>query len=224
MLTSRELRQRVGQFRKDFALNRITCYELYGAIEKQGYTIIEYNGIFNDENVTSLVEALNIQENIARSKGFTYADGNYRLVFVHEGLSEAEKTIVLAHEAGHIYCGHMSSVPIIGNDVMEEFEANEFAHYLLRPGGAARLKQAAFQHKKKLIGGVAALSLVTGGVSVYNVVNNPNDYYGEYYVTSSGSKYHIKDCIYIREKTNIRRLTQEELESSEYEPCKVCLP
>jgi hypothetical protein len=48
-------------------------------------------------------------------------------------------------------------------------------------------------------------------------------YYGEYYVTENGEKYHDEDCIYIKDKSNVHRLTIEEYESGEFEPCQICL-
>ena len=49
-------------------------------------------------------------------------------------------------------------------------------------------------------------------------------YYGTYYITESGNKYHERNCIFVKDKTNIRRMTVEEFESGEYEPCAICLP
>ena len=39
-----------------------------------------------------------------------------------------------------------------------------------------------------------------------------------------GNKYHEKDCIFVKDKTNVHRMTEEEFESGEYEPCRICLP
>ena len=75
----------------------------------RGYTVVEYNHLSNDEIVSSLIKALKLSENIRNSKGFTYADQNQRIVFIHEDLSDAEKLLALSHDAGHIYLGHMSS-------------------------------------------------------------------------------------------------------------------
>lgn len=48
---------------------------------------------------------------------------------------------------------------------------------------------------------------------------NPNSEI--YYVTSSGRKYHTKDCRYIKNKTNLKEITNPE--ESGYEPCSVCI-
>ena len=59
--------------------------------------------------------------------------------------------------------------------------------------------------------------------STYLIVRN-NSYYGEYYITENGTKYHEKDCMIIKDKNNTQRLTKSDYESGDYEPCQVCLP
>ena len=44
------------------------------------------------------------------------------------------------------------------------------------------------------------------------------------YRTETGEKYHLRDCMYIKDKTNVYLLTLKEFESGEYEPCGACLP
>lgn len=52
-------------------------------------------------------------------------------------------------------------------------------------------------------------------------------YYGEYYRTPSGNKFHRKDCSFLdsamRDGT-ARRLTVADYESGRYTPCSRCLP
>ena len=55
------------------------------------------------------------------------------------------------------------------------------------------------------------------------LIHAKNVYYGEYYVTPSGTKYHTKDCNFVSGKKNIHRLTKEEYESGEYKPCQICI-
>ena len=44
------------------------------------------------------------------------------------------------------------------------------------------------------------------------------------YVTSTGECYHKKECIFIKNKTNTRKLAKEEFEKGTYSPCDMCLP
>lgn len=97
-----EIKKKAKSFLKEYGLQNVTLESLRSAIQKQGYTIIEYNNIFNDENVAALIDALGLEYFCERSKGFTYADTKRRLVFLHEDLSEKEKMMILAHEEGHI--------------------------------------------------------------------------------------------------------------------------
>lgn len=223
-MNSRDVKKKANAFRKEFGKQEINFRTLQAWTEKQGYTVVEFNHIFNDAPVAELIEALHLSELTARSRGFTYADRSYRIVFVHEDLSEAEKLLVLAHEIGHIYCGHMAVGSVIGSDVREEYEANEFAHYLLHESGIRRLVHVAEKHKKAVIVSLICLALIVAAGITFAVIQREKRYYREYYITETGSKYHKKNCIFVKDKTNVSRLTLEEFESGSYEPCSICLP
>lgn len=218
------IKSEVRAFVSQFELSEITLEKLESVIENQGYTIIEFNNISNNENVQALLSALDLQSLAVQSKGFTYADSRHRLVFVHEGLTDDEKLMVLAHEEGHIYCNHLDSRSVIGRDVLEEHEANEFAHYLLHQSGTRKVGNFIRKRKKVVISVVLVAILVLTACIAFGKAKQEKRYYGEFYVTSTGNKYHKKDCIYVRHKNNVERLTIEQFENGEYEPCDVCLP
>ena len=44
------------------------------------------------------------------------------------------------------------------------------------------------------------------------------------YITESGTKYHRKECVYVRDRKDVHRMTLEQFESDLYEPCEVCFP
>ena len=219
-----EIKKKAKSFLKEYDLQNITLENLRSAIQKQGYTIVEYNNIFNDENVATLINALGLEAMCERSKGFTYADTKRRLVFLHEDLSYEEKRMVLAHEEGHIYCNHLISTPILGRDVIEEHEANEFAHYLLNPSWFTKVNRILYRNQRIVLISMAGLALLAVVVAALCYTHKQQSYYGEYYITESGNKYHEKDCIFVKDKTNVHRMTEEEFESGEYEPCRICLP
>ena len=180
-MSSTEAKLKAKKFLKEFGCGKIDYDFLKKVVDQQGYTVVEYNHIFNDEDVETLIEALKLSDNIIRSRGFTYADQNHRIVFVHEDLSPAEKLLVLAHEEGHIFCGHMRNGPIIGKDVQEEFEANEFAHFILNPGKADKIKNKAKENKKAvLIGVICAVVLIVGCIALAIVMTVEEFESGEY--------------------------------------------
>ena len=139
-------------------------------------------------------------------------------------MSEEEKTIILAHEAGHIFLEHLSSRPILGSDVVQEHRANEFAHYLLYPGILKRTKFLIKKHKKLIAVVCSCILLAAIGITVFSILSKSKDRFGEYYLSATGNKYHLKNCIYVKDKDNVRQMTEEELKSGEYEPCQVCMP
>lgn len=222
-MDSNGIKGKASSFLKRFGLHEITLESLYMVIRKQGYTIIEFNHISNSENVAALLSALDLQQMCRQSKGFTYANSQHRLVFIHEGLSDDEKLMVLAHEEGHIYCKHLASTPILGRDVVEEHEANEFAHYLLHQSVWQKIGGMVKAHKKASIAAVLAIALIAASCVICYKMHCENTYYGEYYITSTGNKYHNKDCGYAKGKDSTERLTIEQYESGGYEPCEKCI-
>lgn len=223
-MTNREIQKKVKQFKRKFGVLNCNYVALEKATEKQGYTIVEFNHISNNESVRTLVDSLGLQEYVSHSKGFTYADKNYRIVFIHEDLNEEEKTKVLAHENGHIYLGHFSSSQVIGKDVQEEYEANEFLHYLQTDSVATKMQNGFIKHKKICLVVVAIALVLAIALAIFGYIEKEKQYYGEYYITETGSKYHERDCIFVKDKNNTQRLTVEQFESGEYAPCATCLP
>lgn len=96
----------------------------------------------------------------------------------------------------------MTSTPVLGRDVIEEHEANEFAHYLLNQSVWQKIGYVVKEHKKTSAAIVVAIALlVVSGFVGYKIYCG-NTYYGEYYITSTGNKYHDKDCGYVKGKDN----------------------
>lgn len=85
------------------------------------------------------------------------------------------------------------------------------------PKGKQTLKQLMKQNA-----GVSNIEITGENIKAFE--STAKKYYGEYYITSTGNKYHDKDCGYVKGKDNIERLTVEQYESGEYEPCGKCLP
>ncbi|HBL41365.1 MAG TPA: hypothetical protein DDY98_07310 [Ruminococcaceae bacterium] len=221
---TKSMKKSVRIFQKKYRLNAINRDALLSVFREQGYTLIPFHAAHNQADVAQVIENLNLMELVSVSNGFTFVNERFRLVFVNEDLSDEEQLIVLAHEEGHIFLQHIQSQSILGQDVMQEHEANEFAHFLLHPSGSEKGKRWIALHKKAVCVMAACLMLVAIGTSAFVLTTKADSYYGNFYITETGKKYHKKDCIYVKNKKNIHRMTKEEFESGEYDACKVCLP
>lgn len=212
-------RKQTAEFRRKYKLKTINSAILCDALSEQGYTVVEFNGAVETENAQNLIDALEIRDQISHSRCFTYQSDKYRLVWIHEDLNEEERTIALAHEEGHILNGHLHTGSILGEDIVQEYEANEFAHYLLNDKSGSR------KRIKLII--ICTIAVVVLGSGLGLFMRQSHDaavYTDNLYRTETGGKYHLRDCMYIKDKTDVYQLTLEEFESGEYEPCGACLP
>ena len=155
----KNIRKKTFAFIHKHRLTVIDFKSVRSAAKAEGYTLVEFNHLCNDKDVNVLAEALHLQEYVRTAKGFTYADNNYRIIFLHEDLSDTEKSLVLLHELGHIVLGHLSSNNIIGNDVVQEYEANEFSHYVANRSKLDRFCHSVRWHKKWYVTGISAVLL-----------------------------------------------------------------
>ena len=223
-MESKEIRRLANRFRTRYKLRQIDFKGLKKAVQEQGYTVIEFGTCENDEDISLIIEKLDLGGYIERLRGFTYSDPECRLVFVNRELNEHEKILVLSHEEGHILCGHMDRSQISAGPVEEEEEANQFSHYLLYPNKADRIRAGMEAYKRQIAAGIL-ICIAAAGIFGYHVqAQHGENYYGEFYVTESGERYHKKECIFTKNKNNIRRLTAEDFASGRYKPCQVCLP
>lgn len=212
-------KKQVREFKRKYGLYEINSACLCDVLSAQGYAVVEFNGVSDSVDVNSLVVALNLEDQVSHSKCFTYRSAKYRIVFIHEDLNEEERTIALAHEEGHIINKHLTQDCVFGDDVVQEHEANEFSHYLLDNALGRKSKTA-------LIASFCAVIMIAGiiVVGIVNRCRNMINYTDDLFRTETGTKYHIRNCMYIRDKSNVYRLSIEEYESGEYTPCKACLP
>lgn len=221
---NKNIKRIANAFIKKHKIKTVDYSVLKAVAADVGYTIIEFNGICNDKDVETIIQNLNIGDVINKSRGFTYASKECRLIFINEDLNDDEKILVLSHELGHIACEHLSTLPIIGKDVKDEYEANEFSHYLLEHNFYRKVKNIFNFHRVKIIATFVVLCICIGLITVYSINSNMNKYTDNLYITSTGTCYHEKDCIFVKNKTNARRLTVEEFEEGIYSPCDICLP
>ena len=222
-MNSSEIKKKVRQFRREFGVRNPDADFLASVFEKQGFTVIEFNPLLNDPDINTLVISLGLSDLITGTNGFLYQDRNYRLVFLNEKLSPDEKRMVLAHEEGHYYCGHIEHISCREKTVQEEYEANEFVHYLLQKSFPDVLKTWFFAYRRIAIAGGIALVLAGGSAAGVAEYREHQLYEGEYYVTMHGEKYHLKNCVTIQGHET-RRFTKKDADSGKYDPCSVCMP
>jgi hypothetical protein len=221
---SKDVRYKAKNLLLEYGIGKITLDNLIFIIEQQGFEIIEYSQQERTDSVWTLLQTLNLAPYAESGKAFAYKCGKSKLLFVCEEMTADEKLYALAHEEGHIAFGHLCNGACGGNVVEEEYVANEFAHYLLNPPLWLKAATAIKSHKKHSIWiALIALVLVIAIPVTVNIIQSQS-YYGEYYVTENGTKYHEKDCMTIKDRSHTRRLTEKDYYSGDYEPCQVCLP
>lgn len=118
-------------FIQQYSINDLDYEKLSEIIQKLGYTLIEYNLLFNNELVDDIIQSLNLQNVLKDKQCFTYYNEVVKYIFLRDNLSESDKITLLLHEIGHIYLEHVTSSVII-NETKFEREANEFAVLVLQ--------------------------------------------------------------------------------------------
>ena len=204
-----------------YGISRPTIDNLLYILSDLGYDLIDFDPDHLSESFLLLQEELNIPDEILTQSGFSLSRGDIHLVFVRDNLSIAEKRYVLAHELGHIVLDHLQ--PGMRPTVLQEYDANVFAHALIASSIKVRISSYIKNHKLKLICLAGALVVFITGV--FLLVNNirERNFYGEYYVTSGGNKYHLINCQVIQNRTNVHRMTIDEYNNGKYEPCGICI-
>ena len=221
---SKDVRYKAKNLLLEYGIGKITLDNLIYIIEQQGFELIEYSQRDRTDSVWTLLQTLNLALYAESGKAFAYKCGKNKLLFVCEEMTADEKLYALAHEEGHIIFGHLCNGACGGNVVEEEYVANEFAHYLLNPPLWLKAVATMKSHKKQSFWIVVIAVLLAVAIPVTVNIIQSQSYYGEYYVTENGTKYHEKDCMTIKDRSHTRRLTEKDYYSGDYEPCQVCLP
>ena len=50
------------KFRKEYKINKLTLSALSEVLTKQGYTVVNYNSLYNESDVENLIKALNLSD------------------------------------------------------------------------------------------------------------------------------------------------------------------
>ncbi len=205
------------KFLKTFGVTFPSLHALQSSAEELGYTIVNFSHIVNDEDVENLLNILNLKKFSEFSECFTYSDPHHKIIFMREGLSSREQLILLAHELGHIFMGHMEKEGCSGNITFEN-EANEFSHSLLKKDFIREIWLTLSFNKVKtvLVTVLVTLLIILGLFIAYNKGED------KYCITSSGERYHLPTCETIQEYNFIYG-TEKEFKKLGKTPCGVCL-
>ena len=214
-----EARFRAKEFLLENGISKITLENILFILEKQGFRFVEYSQNYMNDSSWTIIKQLKLEQYALSGKAFAYKNGTTKLIFLCDEMTANEKLYALAHEEGHILCGHLE-IACEGSSVEQEHLANEIAHYLITPPLHIRLWVKILERKRAA---AAIVCVAVVSCIAISLIQN-SSYHGNYYVTENGSKYHDEDCMIIKDKTNTRRLTEKDNESGEYEPCQVCLP
>ena len=79
----REIRRLVRETCSCYKVRKIDLRSLFQIIRGKGYIVIEFDMYANDDDVDLFISKLDLGDMIFRHNGFTYADAEYRLVFVN---------------------------------------------------------------------------------------------------------------------------------------------
>ncbi len=205
----------------EYGITSINLKTVIYITENKGIELFEY-GSDNYAGVENLLRELKLENAAAASHGFAFSDGMNDIIFVRETLTEEEKVLVIAHELGHILLGHLKGAASMYVGAREEYEANEFVHYIMNAAPLFRLKIRIHEKRRAVVGIAAAVMIIAAGIcTAAGIIKY--DSAADYYITETGEKYHQADCVTIRGK-KVHKMTEEERESGKYTPCAVCLP
>lgn len=158
---------------------------LTGRMKANGWTLIYYgDGGPGDQKLG----VLGLSEYTKELRAFS-CSSPVKVIGLRNTLSQADKLDALAHEIGHIECGHD-----LGN---------------LTDRDEAEVENVPVSN--------------TIGKET-EIEDNAQDI--QVVVTTSGDKYHLPNCQYVKDKKDdsLRTLTIQEARDEGKEPCKVCRP
>ncbi len=191
----------------EYGITSINLKTVIYITENKGIELFEY-GSDNYAGVENLLRELKLENAAAASHGFAFSDGMNNIIFVRETLTEDEKVLVIAHELGHILLGHLKGAASMYVGAREEYEANEFVHYIMNAAPLFRLKIRIHEKRRAVVGIAAAVMIIAAGIcTAAGIIKY--DSAADYYITETGEKYHQADCVTIRGK-KVHKMTEEE--------------
>lgn len=202
--------------------NDLSFENVEKVLNERGYSVVFFNTRSGDVEI----DRYDLGSEKSTLMAFTYLQ-TARIVFIDGTLSAEDKLYLALHELGHIILGHLDSDIFNRNKILLDIEADNFAYTVIHG-----------KNKSPLYITVAAmLSLSLLFCATFIVKNNDEtttaplkatEMYNQttegetVYITTSGTKFHRTDCMYIKNKTLIE-LSRDEA-YAKYVPCSACRP
>ena len=198
---------------------KINVIHIRQHLERQGFELISMKSDLGQ----SLQEMLKLD--FTGEKALVYVSDKIKYVFYNPDLNEEDLEYVLLHECGHIHLNHKT------NSMRNEAAAWNFAHTV------KNIHKKITKAFALMI--VSALLTLSANYLLFNYVYNPSadikassketlpthtnpaPKQEKVYITANGTKYHIKDCIFIRDKKTISCNKNEAAEL--FLPCSSCI-
>ena len=223
--------------------NKIDLETIKNVLRSKGCAVLFYDP---DEGNRILCE-YKLEEYARAVEAFTFKKDEMRIVFVRSKVSCEDKLYLLLHEVGHVILRHAEKSALISNSRLQDFEADTFAYTVLNPPKHGKLTALTAWILTMTLcfasGFFYALRVQTAPESTYEKANEetfqtaPAGIYRNIseetnqtpagkeelvYITKTGKKYHLGNCIYVRNKACIA-VNRDEAQQT-HEPCSVCKP
>lgn len=211
--------------------NDLSAENLQQYLNANGWRVLHYN--------FKLFAKINCMEVAQNHHSFCFyaSDDNAKIVFVdRENLSTRGLELALLHEVCHIVLNHHLRIACYDyNDVIES-EANTLAAEVQRQITARpwRIRFLSFMIAVLLIVSLfnipwwptysnqRAVVAYEPDSTTVSVAANIQKNAERFYITASGTRYHILDCYHIRGR-DVFTISKSEAENMGYTPCKDCI-
>lgn len=136
-----DVKAKVRQFIKDYGLTgAVTISDAKRIIGELGYKIMYYQK--GNAETEAFLKKFGKLEYAKTRPAFTYRDDVQKFVFLMTFQSKRDELILLTHEIGHIYLGHLNGSNVVSDtDVQKEDAANTFSSLLREYRGHRGVKR-----------------------------------------------------------------------------------
>lgn len=215
------------KFRNKELKKRIDFETVKAVLKSRDYTVLFYD----PDKGSELIREHGLEEYAQSVEAFTFKKDGLKFVFIQSKVSCEDKLYMLLHEAGHIVLKHSEKSALISSTRLRELEADTFAYTVLNPPNHSRASALAAWIL------TMALSFSAGffGAPRANPTQTDTDPHTSeialtiegaadelVYITRTGKKYHLENCVYVRSKECVA-VEKEEAQRT-HAPCSVCNP